>query len=199
MKKVLVLGSTGLIGGAVSELLQDSAEVIGASFNHPENAVDISDPESLKALFAKVGKVDAIVCTAGVAELAPWNEAGDDKWEFGLRNKMMGQINTIRFGEQYVNDGGAIVLSTGILAQYPFPGSGIVTTVNAAVEAAIKASVTEIERIRINAVSPGWVAETMVAMGMDPEPGMPAKQVAQHYIDLINQSTSGDIVIAAKQ
>ncbi|WED23642.1 short chain dehydrogenase [Vibrio sp. JC009] len=198
MKKVLILGATGLIGTAIAELLKGNAEVVEASFRHPENKVDISDPESLKALFAKVGKVDAIVCTAGMAEFVPWAQADDAKWDFGINNKMMGQINTIRFGEQYVNDGGAIILSTGVLAQYPMAGSGILTTVNAAVEAAIKASVTEIERIRINAVSPGWVAETMVAMGMDPEPGLPAADVAQYYVDLIEESTSGDIVVAAK-
>ncbi|NOI65102.1 short chain dehydrogenase [Vibrio sp. 99-8-1] len=198
MKKVLILGATGLIGSAVSQLLEGSAEVVKASFNHPENPVDIANPESLKALFAKVGKVDGIVCVAGMADFIPWEQADDAKWQFGIENKMMGQINTIRYGEEYVNDGGAIVLSTGVLAQYPFPGSGILTTVNAAVEAAIKASVTEIERVRINAVSPGWVAETMVAMGMDPEPGLPAKEVAQYFVDLVEESTSGDIVVAAK-
>lgn len=198
MKKVLILGATGLIGKAIAELLEGKAEVVKASFSHPENKVDISEPESLKALFAKVGKVDAIVCTAGMAEFALWDQADDAQWDFGIKNKMMGQINTIRFGEQYVNDDGAIILSTGVLAQYPMPGSGILTTVNAAVEAAIKASVTEIEGIRINAVSPGWVAETMVAMGMDPEPGLPAKDVAQYYVDLIESSNSGDIVVAAK-
>jgi len=198
MKKVLILGATGLIGNAISELLEGKAEVIKASFSHPENKVDISEPESLKALFEKVGKVDAIVCTAGMAEFFPWEQATDAQWDFGIKNKMMGQINTIRFGEKYVNDGGAIVLSSGVLAQYPMPGSGVLTTVNAAVEAAIKASVTEIEGIRINAVSPGWVAETMVAMGMDPEPGLPAKDVARYYVDLIESSNSGDIVVAAK-
>ncbi|WP_244662424.1 hypothetical protein [Vibrio owensii] len=84
------------------------------------------------------------------------------------------------------------------MAQYPFQGSGIVTTVNAAVEAAIKAAVTEIDRIRINAVSPGWVAETMVAMGMDPEPGMPAIEVAQHYVNLLEYSATGEIITAVK-
>ncbi|MFB9217798.1 short chain dehydrogenase [Vibrio sinaloensis] len=198
MKKVLVLGVTGLIGRQFETLLAGKAKVVGASLNHPENPVDLSEPQSLKAIFEKVGKVDAIFCTAGVANLAPWGEAPDSEWEFGIQNKMMGQINTIRFGEQYVNDGGVIVLTSGILAQYPFAGSGIVTTVNAAVEAAIKASVTEIDRIRINAVSPGWVAETMVAMGMDPEPGMPAQEVAQHYVNILDDSNSGEIVIAAK-
>ena len=198
MKKVLILGATGLIGNAVAELLEGKAEVIRASRSSSGYRFDLSDPASLKTLFARVGKVDAIVCTAGVVEMSAWADASDENWDFGIRNKMMGQINTIRFGEQYVNDGGAIILSTGILAQHPFPGSGVVTTVNAAVEAAIKASVTEIERVRINAVSPGWVAETMVALGMNPEPGMPAKDIAQYYVDLIETSQSGDIIVAAK-
>lgn len=199
MKKVLVLGSTGLVGRALVKRLKDTVEVIEASFNHAENPFDISKLESLKALFDKVGKVDAILCTAGVVNMSDWATADDSEWDFGIQNKMMGQINTMRFGEKYVNDGGAIVLSTGILAQHPFKGSSIVTTVNAAVEAAVKSAAVEIDRIRFNAVSPGWVAETMVAMGMDPKPGMPAEEVAQHYIDLMNSHDSGKIVVAAKQ
>lgn len=198
MKKVLVLGSTGLVGKALVEKLKGTVEVVEASFNHPENPFDIANPQSLKALFEKVGKVDAILCTAGVVRMADWSTADDAEWEFGIQNKMMGQINTLRFGEKYVKDGGAIVLSTGILAQYPFKGSSIVTTVNAAVEAAVKSAAVEVDRIRFNAVSPGWVAETMVAMGMDPEPGMPAADVAQFYIDLMNDSHSGDIAVAVK-
>ncbi|MFM2601106.1 hypothetical protein [Vibrio fortis] len=62
----------------------------------------------------------------------------------------------------------------------------------------MKSAALEVERIRFNAVSPGWVVETMVAMAMDPEPGMPAADVAQHYIDLMNESTSGDVVVAMK-
>ncbi len=198
MKKVLVLGATGLLGRAVVELLQSRYEVISASLNHPQYPFDLSKPDSLKALFAKVGKVDAIICTSGVANLSPWHSDNDQQWEFAIRNKLMGQINTIRYGEEYVNDGGAIILTTGILAQYPFATSGIVTMVNAGVEAAVKACVTEIDRVRINAVSPGWVAETMVSMGMDPAPGMPAQEIAQFYAELIEQSSSGEILVAAK-
>ncbi|USD67409.1 short chain dehydrogenase [Vibrio sp. SCSIO 43136] len=198
MKKVLVLGSTGLVGGALVEKLKATTQVIEASYNHPQNPFDLSDPKSLKALFEKVGKVDAIFCTAGVANMADWHTSSDAEWDFGIKNKMMGQINTLRFGQQYVNDGGVIVLTSGILAQYPIQGSSIVTTVNAAVEAAVKAASVEEQRIRFNAISPGWVAETMVAMGMDPEPGLPASDVAQHYIELLDQSTSGEVVVAAK-
>lgn len=198
MKKILLIGATGLLGKAIAEKYQGEAEVISASFNHAENPVDISNVESLQALFNKVGEVDAIICTAGVAHLKPLAETADSDWQFAINNKMMGQINTIRYGNKFVKNGGAIVLTTGVLAQYPFPGSSMVTTVNIAVEGAIKSSALELENIRINAVSPGWIKETMEAMGMDSEPGMPAADVAQYFVDLVDNSTSGDIVVAAK-
>ena len=199
MKRVLVLGATGLLGRNIVAKLAGKADVIGASLNNTKYPVDLSKPESLKALFKKVGKVDAIICTAGVANLVPWTQASDSDWQFGIDNKMMGQINTIRFGAEYVNDNGAIILTTGILAQHPFATSAIVSAVNAAVELAVKAASLEIENIRINAVSPGWVTETLEAMNMDPEPGMPAADIAQLYVNLAEQSVSGDIHVAAKQ
>lgn len=197
MKKILILGSTGLIGNKIVESLNGKVEVIGASRSHAENPVDISDATSLKALFEKIGKVDAIINTGGATAFAPI-AGSDEDWTFSIANKMMGQINTIRFGEQYVNDGGVIILSTGVLAQYPMAGSGMITVVNIAVEGAVKAAAVENERIRINAVSPGWVTETLEAFGMDTAPGMPAAEVAMHYVDLIDNSSSGDIVVAAK-
>lgn len=198
MKKVLILGSTGLLGSNIVSKLEGKAEVIGASLNDAQYPVNLSKPESLKVLFKKVGKVDAIICTAGMVNFVPWAQATDNDWQFGIENKMMGQINTLRFGTEYVNDGGAIILTTGVLAQYPFPSSSIVSAVNAAVESAIKAASLEVENVRFNAVSPGWVKETMDAMGMDSEPGMPAADIAQIYVDLVETSVTGDIHVAAK-
>lgn len=198
MKKVLVIGSTGLVGSKIVELLKGKAQVIEASKSNKENPVDLSNPNSLKELFAKVGEVDSIICTAGVVNFDSWDNEDDANWDFGIANKMMGQINTIRFGKNYVKDGGSIILSTGVLAQYPMEGSCVVTTVNAAVEAAVKSAAFELKNIRVNAVSPGWVKETMEKYGMDSTPGMPALEVAQYYVDLIEASNSGEIVVAMK-
>ncbi|MCO7189294.1 MULTISPECIES: short chain dehydrogenase [unclassified Pseudoalteromonas] len=198
MKKVLVLGASGLLGQSIVNKLAGAAEVIGASMSDAEYPVDISNPESLQALLAKVGKVDAIICTAGVVNFVPWQQATDADWKFGISNKMMGQINLLRFGTQYVNEGGVIVVTTGILAQNPIPGSSVVSAVNAAVESVVHAASLEVEGVRFNAVSPGWVKETMEAMGMDATPGLPATEVAQVYVDLIEHSTSGEIHLAVK-
>ena len=53
--------------------------------------------------------------------------------------------------------------------------------------------------VRVNAVSPGWVAETMVAMGMDPAPSMPAAEVALHFVRQANFGETGTVLVAARQ
>jgi uncharacterized protein YbjT (DUF2867 family) len=53
---------------------------------------------------------------------------------FSLANKLMGQVNVVRYGMKSVRPSGAMTLTTGLAAQYTSPGSAIITTVNAAVE-----------------------------------------------------------------
>lgn len=47
---------------------------------------------------------------------------------------------------------------------------------------------------RINVVSPGWVAETMEEMGMDPSPGTPAAQVARTFVRVVEGDMTGEVV-----
>ena len=133
MSKILVIGAAGLIGERVVEALGEE-HCIRASRNSGER-VDISDPKSLAALFERVGELDGIVCTGGAARYKPWDQLTDEDWTFSLANKLMGQVNVVRYGMKSVRPGGAITLTTGLAAQYPSPGSAIITTVNAAVEA----------------------------------------------------------------
>ena len=200
MKRILVIGSSGLIGSHLAKALQGKAEVVEASFRRGPLKVDISDPASLKRLFQQAGPVDAIACTAGMARFVPWSDAKDDDWAHGLANKLMGQVNVVRLGAAYVHDGGAITLTTGVLSQYPMPGGSIVTTVNAAVEGFVRGAAVELApRVRVNAVSPGWITETLVAMGMDPAPGLPAAAAAEYYVQQMQSGASGSTVVAARQ
>ena len=62
--KILVIG-TGLVGGAaVSALSERGHDVVGVS-RSSSPAVDATDPESIAALFAAVGNVDAVVAALG--------------------------------------------------------------------------------------------------------------------------------------
>ena len=199
MKRVLVIGSSGLLGSHLVKALQGKADVVEASFSRAPLHVDIADPASLRRLFAQVGTVDAIACAAGMARFVPWASATDDDWAHGVANKLMGQVNVARLGAPHVRDGGAITLTTGVLAQHPIPGGAIFTTANAAVEGFARAAAVEIgSRVRVNVVSPGWITETLVAMGMDPAPGLPASKAAEYYIRQMESGAAGSVMAAAK-
>ncbi len=197
MGKTLVIGAAGLIGARVVEGLGEE-RCIRASRGSGER-VDITDPKSLAALFERVGELDGIVCTGGAARFKPWNQLTDEDWTFSLANKLMGQINVVRYGVKRVRSGGAITLTTGLAAQFPSPGSAIITTVNAAVEAFVRAAAAEPSiSVRVNAVSPGWVAETLQAMGRDPAGGIPAADVAQVFVRQLRDGPSGSVAPSAR-
>ena len=199
MKKFMVIGASGLLGSHLTRLLKTNAEVLEVSRNGAGLSADISNPESLRRLFAESGPVDGIACVAGMVRFVPWAQATDLDWAHGIANKLMGQVNVVRLGAGTVRDGGAITQITGALAQHPIKGSSIVTTVNSAVEGAVRAAAIEHgDRLRVNAVSPGWVAETMQAMGMDVSLGLPAADVAEHIKQQLETGSSGSVMVAVK-
>ena len=199
MKRVLVVGATGLLGRSIVKVLGETAEVVEASRSGSSEIVDITDPRSIEHLFGRIGEVDAVICVAGMAPFLPWSDATDGDWGIGISSKLMGQVNLVRIGAPFVRDGGALILTTGVLAEHPIPGSCIVTTVNSAVDGFVRAAAIEVGRgVRVNAVSPGWITETMEAMGMDSSAGLPAAEVASVYARLLDEDVTGCSVVAAK-
>src|SRR5205807_7759547 len=80
-------------------------------------------------------------------------------------------------------DNGSITITSGVLAQRPARGSGAVSLVSAGLEGFARAAALEAPRgIRINVVSPPWVSETLQALGMPLQGGLPAATVAQAYV-----------------
>ena len=75
------------------------------------------------------------------------------------------------------------------------PGSTSISMVNGGINSFVMAAALEVERgTRINVVSPGWVKETMEAMGMDSSSGTPADTVALAYKESLLSSRNGDIL-----
>lgn len=193
--KILLIGSTGTIGRAVASALRGRHEVVEASHSKASLTVDISQPSSIRSLLQKVGKVDAIVSAAGSARFAPFDKLSDDDFQFSLANKLMGQVNLVRLGLEFVKDGGSITVTSGVLAQNPMQGSGAISLVNAGLEGFTRAAALEAPRgIRVNCVSPGWVAETLKAMGRDPSHGIPADRLALIYAGTVEGRENGKIV-----
>ena len=195
--KILVIGATGTIGGAVAQALEARHEVLGASRARSAFTVDLADPESIKRLYGKVGRLDAVVSAAGQAVFRPLLGLSDADFAVGITNKLMGQVNLVRFGVEVLADGGSFTLTSGILSRQPMPSGAAISMVNAGIEGFVRAAALELPRgLRINAVAPGWVRETLVAMKMDPSPGMPAAQLAHTYLRAVEESMTGQILDA---
>jgi len=98
-----------------------------------------------------------------------------------------------------VSDGGSVTLTTGVLAMQPIKGSGAVSLVNAGLEGFVRAAALDMPRgLRINAVSPPWVKETLKKLGMDPAPGLAAADVAKAYVAAVEGKDQGKILEATK-
>jgi NAD(P)-dependent dehydrogenase (short-subunit alcohol dehydrogenase family) len=194
--KILVIGHTGTIGAAVARALGRSHQVIGAS-RSGDPRIDIDDPASIRSALGTIADLDAVVCCAGGARFRPLAELADDDLDASIRSKLLGQVNVIRAALDRVRDGGSVTVTTGILSQHPMPGSAAISLVNAGLEGFVRAAALEAPRgLRVNAVSPPWVRETLLAMGMDPGPGKPADDVARAYVTAVESDRTGETLAA---
>jgi NAD(P)-dependent dehydrogenase (short-subunit alcohol dehydrogenase family) len=165
--KVLVVGATGAIGSAVAQTLAERGhEVIRAARTRGDYQVDITSDASVEALYAAVGRVDAIVSAAGGLFFGPLNEMRPADFNVGLQDKLLGQVRLALLGQHVLADGGSITLTTGVAADDPVRGGGNAAAVNAGVEGFVHGAAIELSRgLRINAVSPTLLTESLAAYG----------------------------------
>ncbi|MBT1072165.1 short chain dehydrogenase [Pelotalea chapellei] len=193
--RIILIGGTGTIGREVAKALSASNEVISASRSSGDLRIDMANPESVEAFFQGVGKFDAIVSAAGSARFGPLDDLEYEDFLFSFRNKLMGQINLVRIGRNYINDNGSITLTSGILGREPMPGGSAISMVNAGLEGFVRAAQLELERgVRVNVVSPVWVQETLLAMGNKLLEGMPAALVARAYVASVTGTMKGTVL-----
>src|ERR1700677_1089986 len=198
--KIVIIGATGTIGKAGAAALRGKHEIIAVSRSAAQYPADITDKASLEKAFAAIGKVDAIISTAGGAVFKPLAALTDADFEKCLHDKLMGQVNVVRVGWQHVRPGGSITITSGVLAAEPMPGAAAISMVNAGLEGFGRAAALELgsERIRVNVVSPPWVTETLIAYKMDPANGLPAAEVAKAYVSSVEGDATGLIIDARK-
>jgi NAD(P)-dependent dehydrogenase (short-subunit alcohol dehydrogenase family) len=197
--RILIVGATGTIGRPLVAALQGRHELVLASRAKADEKVDISDPNSIRALYKRVGKVDAVVSASGEAKFGPLEQLTDEDFALGLNSKLMGQVNLVRYGFDSVNDGGSFTLTSGVLASEPIVGSAAISLVNAAVEGFTRAAALEAPRkIRVNVVSPPWVTETLIAFKMDLAGGMPAAEVARAFVQSVEGTQTGAVISPAR-
>ena len=195
--KILIIGGYGTIGKTVSEHFSKKHDVIVAGRNSGDVSVDMTDSESIEAMFESIGNVDAVVCIAGEAKWAAFEDLTEEDFYIGLKSKLMGQVNVVRIGQKYLNAGGSFTLSTGILADHPVEFTTSAAMVNGGIHSFVKAACLELKNgIRINVVSSGLVADAVEKYeayfpGHNP---IPMKKVINGYVKSVEGKGTGEII-----
>lgn len=193
--KVIIIGITGTIGTAIATLLRAKGhEVVGGSRN-TQPSLNLDDPVSIDSFCKTVGEVDAIICAAGNASAGSLSELSDEQIRLGVDSKLLGQVNIVRKGLSIVRPGGVFILTGGIFAYNPWPGTSNFAMVNAAVEGFVRAAALDLQdSYRIVAIHPPLVKETAVQMGIDATPFPAAATVAETYLMALEGKMTGQPV-----
>jgi NAD(P)-dependent dehydrogenase (short-subunit alcohol dehydrogenase family) len=194
--RIILVGASGTIGQAVQRELGDRHEIVTAGSRSGDLRLDITDAASIRAALTQAGPFDALVSTAGKVKFAPLADMTEAEYAIGLRDKLMGQVNLVLIGRELIRDGGSFTLTSGVLSHDPVRFGSSASMVNGAIDSFVRAAAIELPRgLRINAVSPGVLVESMTAFGpffRGHEP-VPGARVALAYAKSVEGARTGQV------
>ena len=171
-QQVLVIGGTSGIGLASARALADAGARVTLTGTRAEAAaaaasalsrpgiglaLDLADPAGIATMAEPLPPLDAVVITAGVTHFAPTEFDTPEAFAQVLRVNLTGTFLAVRTLAPKIRDGGAIVLTTTVLARDYFFGATALSASRAGLEVALRTFAVELapRAIRVNAVSLG--------------------------------------------
>ncbi|WP_214820902.1 MULTISPECIES: NAD-dependent epimerase/dehydratase family protein [unclassified Exiguobacterium] len=71
---ILLVGASGTVGQAVANELEKTHTIIRAGRNGADVQVDLTSEDSIRQMYETVGRVDAVISTAGSTHFGPLSE-----------------------------------------------------------------------------------------------------------------------------
>ena len=195
--RILIVGGSGTVGQAAAKELAKRHEIVRAGRSSGDLTVDVMNDDSVKAMYAKLGQVDAIVTCVGHVHFGPVATMSPEQFRKGLNDKLMGQVNLVLLGMNTVNDNGSFTLTSGVLDSDPVRQGANAAAVNGAIGGFVKGAAIEMPRgIRINAVSPGLLEESAVKYdGFFPgHETVSAARVGLAYAKSVDGALTGQVI-----
>ncbi len=196
--KIIVIGAKGDIGRAVCNQLSGHHEIIKVGRTSGDIHADIAERSSIETMFRETGKVDAVVSAVGTVHFAALTEFTEEQFMLGLTNKVMGQVNVVLAGMDYVNDGGSFTLTSGVLDRDPVRLGTSAATANGALGGFVTGAAIEMPRgIRVNVVSPGLleVSEERFGAFFAGHERVSSERVGLAYAKSVEGAVTGKVII----
>lgn len=151
------LGGTVIIGSRSKNKLKEAKTIVPKISSVVQ--VDASDQNSVRTLFGEVGNIDHLVSTIKPKHLAcEFSESDISDVRTAFESKFWGQYYLTHIGLKHVSMSGSIILTSGIASLKSYKGFSGTAAINGAVDSFVKSLASEISPIRINSVSPGFIA-----------------------------------------
>jgi len=194
--KILVVGGTGVLGKSIVKMLSKKHNVIVASEKNADIKVNIEDALSIRSMYQKIGKLDAVVCAAGKVYFGSMLGIQEEQYQIGLKSKLLGQVNLVLEGRSYLNSGGSFTLTSGSANRDPYRNGSGPAMINGAIDGFVKAAALDLSPgHRINAVSPSILSESFSKYA-DFFPGfkpVSSEEVALAYCKSVEGAQTGQI------
>ncbi len=169
---IFVIGATSGIGQATAHAFADAGANVTLTGTNAKVAataasklprpgkglrLDLADPAGIATLAQGLPQLDAVVITAGVTHFAPTAFDTPEAFAHTLQVNLTGTFFAIRALAPKVRDGGAIVLTTTVLAKDYFFGATALSASRAGLTVALRTFAVELapRAVRVNAVSVG--------------------------------------------
>ena len=197
--RIIAVGGAGTIGRAAVESLSARHDVVVAGRTSGDVQVDIGSPDSVRLMYEKVGRFDALICTAGEAHFGPFETATEEELALGVHSKLLGQIRLVLLGRSQITDGGSFTLVSGYIFDDPIPDAVSFAVANGGVEGFVRSAALSLgRRVRINAVSPGMAQDSAEQFGRF-NPGrtpVPMPAIAAAFQRSVEGWRTGEIIRA---
>ena len=195
--RILIVGGAGTVGKAAATELGRRHEIVSAGRSSGDITVDVMSEDSVRAMYEKLGMLDAVVTCVGHVHFGPVASMTPEQFRKGLNDKLMGQVNLVLLGMNNINDNGSFTLTSGVLDRDPVRQGASAAAVNGAIGAFAKGAAVEMPRgLRINVVSPGLLEDSAVKYdGFFPghEP-VSAARVGLAYAKSVEGALTGQVI-----
>lgn len=193
-RNALVIGGASGIGRAVAEALADDgcrvivadrnaegAQAVAAELGAPHTAapVEVTDEESVRALFDAAGELDVVVNTAGFSNLGLITDMAVEQFREVVDVCLTGAFIVTKYAGRQLRDGGALVSISSLNARQPAAGMSAYCAAKAGLSMLTQVAALELapRGIRVNAVAPGFVATPLT------EPAAAIPGVVDDYLE----------------
>lgn len=145
----------------VADRNADGAAAVAAELGDMATAatVDVTDEDTVAALFDRAGPVDVVVNTAGFGDFGRIVDLEVERFRALIDCCLTGAFLVMKHAGRHLRDGGSLVSITSLNARLAAPGMSAYCAAKAGLAMLTQVAALEFapRNIRVNAVSPGFV------------------------------------------